>query len=77
MSKLIKVSDIRELIYEYEKEDITIGRIAEILEERFLERMSARGKESWGELESYDQKKGSKYHNQTGVQESLKYKNYE
>lgn len=28
-------------------------------------------------LESYDQKSGSKYMNQTGVQESLMYKNYE
>lgn len=28
-------------------------------------------------IESYDQKNGSKYHNQTGVQESLNYKNYE
>lgn len=52
MSKLIKVSDIRELIHEYEKDEMTIGRMAEILEERSLERMQARGKESWGELES-------------------------
>lgn len=28
-------------------------------------------------LESYDQKAGSKYHNQTGVQESLMHKNFE
>ena len=52
MARLIKVSDIRELIYEYDKEDVTIGKMAEILEERFLERMQARGHESWGELEA-------------------------
>lgn len=52
MSSLIKVSDFKELIFEYEKENLTIEELLEALEKRFLEKIKVRGREHWGELEA-------------------------
>lgn len=52
MPRLIKVSDLKELINQFDNEEISLGKMAEVLEEKALERMSARGQETWGELES-------------------------
>lgn len=43
----IKAGDLKELIIQYENEDITLLKFAEE-----LTKLAARGNESWGELEA-------------------------